>query len=584
MLLMFVTAALLNAAQINRNYSSIFMDKLQDDTKSMTDYVRDELCEYKALPWLFSYWEENYAGMDIPVNGLEDENWIERHQNYYYYRVKTVTEAEALSMPEAEQKEFAETCYMKMAVFFDHLKQKFNMVGLYCSSYKGNNESFALFYGVDKASEGERYALGKMWPFHPELHPVADKIVRTGMDISEVEHVTSTTDGIEYMFVYTPVIYDGEVLALICETRHWTEVKEDITSNARKVEMVNSIVLLFIISVIMMLIYIVVIRPLFRVQGIVRRYKTDKESSSAGSDLKVLAEKENEIGMLAGDVAAMIESIDGYIDEVKSAAIEKERIGAELDMASGIQSASLPSKFPAFPERREFDIYAMMNPAKEIGGDFFDFFMTDEDHLVMVVADVSGKGVPAALFMMVSQTVIRSIAGSMKSPKDILISANQTLTISNSECMFVTVWLGILDVKTGKLVYADAGHEKPVVFHDGSWSLIEKVSGSVALGMLSPEDYNKLTEKYHFTDREIMMKPGDVLFQYTDGVTEANDKSENLFGEKRLLQALVTSEDNTPEVLLKHVRSRIDEFAQDTPQFDDITMLAIQFKGAGEGY
>jgi len=254
----------------------------------------------------------------------------------------------------------------------------------------------------------------------------------------------------------------------------------------------------------------------------------------------------------------------------------------ELAMASGIQAHMLPNIFPPFPEREEFDLYAVMDPAKEVGGDFYDFFMIDGDHLALVVADVSGKGVPAALFSMIAKTMLKMQAQTHCDPERVLSEVNASLSEGNEEDMFVTVWLGVLQISTGDLTYADAGHERLLLRQDGRWRFLPK-NGGAALAVFTPEDLKYMDEKYRFRNQTIHLNPGDAIFQYTDGVTEASNEANELFGDERLLAAVVGAPSAGPEDLLLGVREKLDEFVKDAPQFDDITMLALQMrKAAGE--
>ena len=250
---------------------------------------------------------------------------------------------------------------------------------------------------------------------------------------------------------------------------------------------------------------------------------------------------------------------------------EQDRIHTELTLAGNIQASMLPSKFPAFPERTEFDLYASMHPAKEVGGDFYDFFLVDDDHLAMIIADVSGKGMGAALFMMAAKTTLKTttMASSSGSPGEILGIVNNKLCEDNEASMFVTVWLGILTISTGRLVTANAGHEYPIFFRDGSFQM-EKDKHGMPLGAM---------EYARYKDAEWTLNKGEGIFVYTDGVTEANNASEELFGNDRVLTALNHHKGDTPEAVLKGVRDEIDHFAGDTPQFDDITMLALKYIG-----
>ena len=250
----------------------------------------------------------------------------------------------------------------------------------------------------------------------------------------------------------------------------------------------------------------------------------------------------------------------------------------ELNMATQIQASMLPSEFPAFPDREEFDLYASMNPAKEVGGDLYDFFLADDDHLCMVVGDVSGKGVPAALFMVIAKTLLKMQAQICLDPEKVLQKVNAQLAENNKESMFVTVWLGVLQISTGELTYADAGHEKLLMYQDGEWKFMPKQSGP-ALAMLDMEDLEMMGDVCLFHNQTVQLKPGDAVFQYTDGVTEATDANNELFGDDRLMNAMSCAPTAKPGELLPHVRQKIDEFVKEAEQFDDITMLGMLYKG-----
>ena len=254
--------------------------------------------------------------------------------------------------------------------------------------------------------------------------------------------------------------------------------------------------------------------------------------------------------------------LKGYIE-----AAEK-RIEQELEFARAIQAAALPRNF-TYP-RHDFEIFATMDPAKEVGGDFYDIFFVDRNKLALVIADVSGKGIPAALFMMRAKTAIRGLAESGQSPSEILYRANNTLCEGNDVDMFVTVWLGIIDLTTGKMNCANAGHEYPAMkYGDGDYELIKDKHGLVLAAM----------EEMHFKEYEIEFKPGDKLFVYTDGIPEAIDANEEQYGSERLINALNSVKDETMEVTLPAVRENIAAFVGGADQFDDITMLGFAYYG-----
>ena len=241
----------------------------------------------------------------------------------------------------------------------------------------------------------------------------------------------------------------------------------------------------------------------------------------------------------------------------------------ELNMATEIQAGMLPSIFPAFPRRDEFDIYASMNPAKEVGGDFYDFFMIDDDHLGIVIADVSGKGVPAALFMMIAKTVVQNYAMFGISASEVLRRANDALCAQNKSQMFVTTWIGILEISTGKMNCASAGHEYPAICHAGKFELLEDEHGFV-LGAMDGTEYE---------DYEIVLDKGDKIFVYTDGVPEANNIEEELFGTDRMIEALNTNVMASPQEVINIVHEAVDKYVGTAEQFDDLTMVCLEYRG-----
>ena len=269
-------------------------------------------------------------------------------------------------------------------------------------------------------------------------------------------------------------------------------------------------------------------------------------------------------------MAQMEKDLSVYMEDLTRATKEEVRVRTELDMASQIQKGALPDSFPAFPDRQEFELYASMEPAKEIGGDFYDFFLIDDDHLCLVIADVSGKGVPAALFMMASKIILADNAIMEKSPSEILYDSNNAICANNKLEMFVTVWVGILEISTGKLSAANAGHEYPALKKAGSGFAIFKDKHSFVLGG---------QEGMKYKEYEIRLEPGDKLFVYTDGVPEAQDPDGNMFQMERMINALNEDPDASPEQILGNVRGSIGRFVREAEQFDDLTMLCLEYKG-----
>ncbi|MEG2174972.1 MAG: SpoIIE family protein phosphatase, partial [Oscillospiraceae bacterium] len=284
------------------------------------------------------------------------------------------------------------------------------------------------------------------------------------------------------------------------------------------------------------------------------------------ADFNLNVHTRDELENLADAFTHMAHTLHSYIINLTAVTAEKERIGAELDVAKHIQASMLPSIFPAFPERPELDIYATMTPAKEVGGDFYDFFLIDDDHLGVVMADVSGKGVPAALFMVIAKTLLKNVAQTGLSPKAVLEKVNKQLCAGNEAEMFVTVWLGILEISTGKLACGNAGHEYPVLKRvNGDYTLLKDKHGFVLAGM----------EHSRYTEYALQMNPGDRIFLYTDGVPEATNANDELYGTDRMLDTLNRSKECDCKRLLTAIKEDVDNFVGQAPQFDDITMLCL---------
>ncbi len=278
----------------------------------------------------------------------------------------------------------------------------------------------------------------------------------------------------------------------------------------------------------------------------------------------------DELEELALTMADMERSLREYGKNLMKITAEKERISTELSLATQIQAAMLPHIFPPYPERHEFDIFAVMKPAREVGGDFYDFFLIDENHLCLVMADVSGKGIPAALFMMIAKTILQSCAMLGSSAGEILTKTNEALCSNNQVEMFVTVWLGILEISTGKLTCANAGHEYPVLKRrDGAFELY-KDKHSFAVGGMDGIRYKEYT---------LQLETGDRIFLYTDGVPEASDAQEEMFGIESMLSALNAEPNVSLQKLLSNVQKSVCEFVKDAEQFDDLTMMCIEYKG-----
>jgi len=336
---------------------------------------------------------------------------------------------------------------------------------------------------------------------------------------------------------------------------------------------IGLILTMFYILAIVFLWYIekTITTPIESISKITDDYTNDKtnieDSSNTLSKIKKYTDDNGEIGILANSLKKMIIYLESYMKNLKRITKEKERINTELDIAKKIQISMLPNKFPAFPQKPNIDIQAISEPAREVGGDFYDFFLIDKDHLAIVMADVSGKGIPAALFMVVAKTLIKNNAQSGNSPEEVFINVNNQLCEGNDENMFVTAWMGVLEISTGKFTFVNAGHNPPILKEKNEQIWLKSKPGFVLGGM----------EDIKYSQNEITLNPETRIFLYTDGVTEAINDNEEAFGEERLFD-YINKEESEIDQVLKSVKNKVDEFAGNKDQFDDITMLILEYK------
>lgn len=299
----------------------------------------------------------------------------------------------------------------------------------------------------------------------------------------------------------------------------------------------------------------------------------DKTLEIARGNLDIelpVSNSNDEIEDLTSSFENMRSALKEYINDLKETTAIKERIESELRIAHTIQMSFLPKRFPPFPEKTEFDIYATLIPAKEVGGDLYDFFMLDDSHLFFSIGDVSGKGVPAALFMAVSKTLMKGIAGDNIPPSDILEQTNRELCIDNDTMMFCTVFCGILNFSTGELVYSNAGHNPPVIIASGGTPEWLDVSPEIMLGVMEDAGYRT---------QMTILKPGDSLILYTDGVTEAMNHEDKLYSNDRLIRTLEAEKSDCAQKIVENILLSVREFVGSVAQSDDITVLALTFKG-----
>ena len=534
---------------ITVSVSGIFYTKhIFEHYKSLAEQLADTAASMMSAEDISRYYSEVKQ-----ITPYDDD----KYNNDEAYRAAYDKQANALKDEKYQQ--MLETLF----VFADESKNRNDIEYIYVQVIEGNQ----VIYIFDADHTDEQYQLGT-------VRPVSDEIRnKSGLENGIPAFVSNNPDDGWLCSCMRPIKdAKGKPVALV-----------GVDISMSRVVYLGIIYIVTLIAIVLfiscLLIFLILrgvekslVKPINQLSSAARSFVEDKgEELNKESTISTLnINTGDEVETLWKSIRHMEQDINDYIVHLTAVTAEKERIGAELGLATRLQADMLPNIFPAFPDRKDLDIFAMMTPAKEVGGDFYDFFLVDNKHLAMVMADVSGKGVPAALFMMMSRILIKNAVMSGNTPADALMSVNNQICANNREEMFVTVWLGIVDLKTGLLSAANAGHEKPIVKSpNGDFEVVNDRHGFVIGGM----------EGLKYRNYDIQLQKGSKLFLYTDGVAEATDANDELYGIERTLDALNSCKDEKPKAILEAVKASVDSFVGDAPQFDDLTMLCFEFEG-----
>ena len=530
--------------------------------------------EYPADEWLMKYWYENDKELDIEYDadytpGTETEKkcriFMERHPGF---QLEYATTEEIEALPPEDQKLYAEIVYSWLITRINEIKRTYNISFLYCVLTDDTySYQYFLFSAADEGAKRgtnyeEVYTIG---------HTVqADEGLQEAMRMATetVDYLNRTG---KYMDLYKYMYDVGDQHALIGVSYDTSDMMAKVNRQSYR-DTLNVVIGLVVLSLLcLLLIMIYVLRPLRKVQQNIRLYTKNKDRDTVTKNLRAL-NLQNEMSQLSDDIISLADEIDDYLNKIETITADRERIIAELSLASRIQLDMIPDTFPQEPEKTGVDLYGIMIPAKEVGGDFYDFYRVDDDHLALIMADVSGKGIPGALFMMTTKVMAENAitAENMNNPARIMEMLNEQICKHNKEEMFVTLWLGILDIRTGLVKAVNAGHEYPIMKQpNGSFEIMRDKHGFVLGGM----------EGIKYKEYEFTMEPGAKLFLYTDGVPEATDADNKMFGMDRTVEALRSAENESPKAILQAVNDSVNEFIGDTMQFDDLTMLCVHYIG-----
>ncbi len=468
--------------------------------------------------------------------------------------------------------------YKRVESSLQSLKRNMRLSDIYVTYYtaeglrayrEGDDSWKPLLYIFDCNENADAYySFGECSAMNPKNIELFAEVVETKRP--QDDYIISNGEFGYNMSALVPVLTrDGELAAVIGVEVPMMRIQSAAQALIKSIVLITFLVIVAVIIVFVLYLMKRLVGPVGVLSREVRRFGESGERTEEAIRSLSSIKTRDEIQTLAEQIDKMEQDMLSYVDNIRKITAEKERIGTELALAAKIQENMLPNTFPPFPDRSEFDLYATMTPAKEVGGDFYDFFLVDEDHLCLVMADVSGKGVPAALFMMASKTVLANNAMQGKSPAEILEETNAAVCARNQEEMFVTVWLGILEISTGRLVAANAGHEYPAICYGGGRYELYKDRHGFVIGGMSGMKYKNY---------ELTLTPGSRLFVYTDGIPEATSRGNELFGTDRMVEALNKNPSADPCETLKNVRSAVDGFVKDAEQFDDMTMLCLVYR------
>ena len=552
---------------ISKMAENLVGDMLQMEAERCVSCIDD----YECLPWLLDFWSSNAGDMTTDYDELYklESRLADFGDTDLLIDRTNVSEERLKKLEVEEQKVFADYCFLSCRLEVDTEKNARVPITTKCIRITDDSE-FLFFSDINSEYEDDAGAGNILisCPLDKDLSEYYKAAEQNA--VSGEKTAAFRTKGAEDKLVYCiPVIMDGNTVCLFTSSADCTLIRTTVLNIVKRI-LPGCIFMIILVAVILVLILRKsVVRPAVLLKNALQEYSETKRSEDIPKNLGGLTEERNEIGLLAAGFNDLAISIDSYVEEIRTNAAEKERMLSELNTAREIQMSQLPSDFPAFPERSDFDLYAIMDPALEVGGDFYDFFFLNDDHLVLVIGDVSDKGIPAALMMMVCKAYIRGAVGREESLAAAMEYVNKLICEKNSLGMFVTVWIAVLELSTGRGTAVNAGHEKPVIRRSGGSFEFVVNEHNLALGAWENEEYE---------ERSFTLGKGDSVFVYSDGVPEANNISGELFGAKRMLDALNKEPDLTPEEKIKDMQNTIEEYVGEAKQFDDITMLMFTKK------
>ena len=533
------------------------MEKEMDESFRSILSVDGSFYNEEADIWCYDYWDSHASLVKEPLTEDEREAVMK-----YIRKDENIWSAEWLEQQSEEIQNICARLWLyNIQLTAEEVREQNRYEDLFLIDVDKGREGFVYFFF---SKDHQVYQTGDTIPYRLSDHPGLQELLKDASAGITFERVENFPDQGSYNYMcYKPVVLDGKIRAVMGASYGWERLRGEMAVIFRQALTVSIAGMVLALVLVLLFLYRWAIAPVEKIQHSITHYIGTRDTNEVVRELGGIRER-NELGLLSDNLSEMVTEIDRYTRENIHLAQEKQRIETELKLASSIQHAMLQSRFP---ESEDYLLSASMVPAKEVGGDFYDFFPLDETHLALVIADVSGKGIPAALFMMMTQNMIKNYARSGLSPAEVLSRTNRDVLENENNTMFVTVWLGYYETTTGHILAVDAGHEYPMIRKkDGLFELI-KDRHSLFVGGVE----NALYKEY-----VLQLNVGDTLFLYTDGATEATNTEKQMLGTDGVLNALNRSPDDSPVELIKGMGEAIRAFVGDAPQFDDLTMLAFK--------
>lgn len=579
--ILFIVAVILIGAlsivTLYRFSTRYVLERLEISGNSTAEDLKSFIYDFPAHDWLLRYWYEHSDEMEIEYDTIyyggseTEEKYVlltTLHPDFWPDYAST-EDVEAL--PPEEQKLYAEIVYSWLIDRIDYIQSAYDLDYFLCVVTDDPYDKQSVLFIAADEGEIRGPERGQIYPIGKEVKVSGAKQEAMREAVSGHPKAAIGRDQKYYDYFYYMTSID-EHKVLIVQTIDVMRVREAVTKYLFDFGFLFAFLLVVLAFSCMLMINYLVLLPLKKVQENIGLYVETKDSRMVADNLLKI-ESHNEIAELSSDLAGMAEELTAYMVRNEQIAVKEERDRTELALAGRIQASMLPNVFPPYPDRKDFEIYASMTPAKEVGGDFYEFFFVDDHHLCMMIADVSGKGIPAALFMMATMILLENNVKMGKSPAQTLSDINTAICNKNIEDMFVTVWLGIIDLSTGKMICANAGHEYPMLKKPGERYEIIKDKHDLVLGAMKGWKYDEY---------ELLMEPGASLFLYTDGLSETINPQEKMFGTDRILEQLNTNPNCSTEETLTGMKEAVDKYIDGKEPFDDLTMMSFAYHGPTE--